>query len=242
MNAKPKRKYIKKVIVTDQQTTPEARAERLRRVRNLANLSRQAMCDTGEININTYKGWEIARYGGLPVDGAERVVNRVQKEGVFCSIDWLLYEIGSGPYVMPNYQQAQTDSKKTAKMLVIDKEEEIILQEMMLFRSQYRDCLDIQIDDDGMAPNYVEGDFVAGVKHYGGNIQNLVGQNCIVQTLEGDLLVRRIHAHQKTNHYTLQCINHNTAVKQPTLYDVELSSAAPILRHYRRHQKLINKR
>lgn len=51
------KKYIKKVIVSDELASAEARAERLRKIRNLANLNRKEICDSDEINFNTYKGW-----------------------------------------------------------------------------------------------------------------------------------------------------------------------------------------
>jgi hypothetical protein len=53
------KKYVKKVIVTTERSSGDARAERLKRLRNLANLSREQMCESGELNINTLKGWEI---------------------------------------------------------------------------------------------------------------------------------------------------------------------------------------
>jgi len=96
-----KRKYKKKVIVTDELSTPDARAERLRRIRNMANLTREQMCNLAKLNVNTYKGWEIARYGGLPIDGAEKVLNGIGCEGVICSLNWLLYGKGQGPYAIP---------------------------------------------------------------------------------------------------------------------------------------------
>ena len=48
-----KRKYTKKVIVRDEKSTPEARAKRVKKVRNLANLTRKQMCEGNSININT---------------------------------------------------------------------------------------------------------------------------------------------------------------------------------------------
>lgn len=98
----PSRHYIKKVEILDEKSTPEARAKRLRRVRNLANLSRKALCEDGLINVNTLKGWELGRYGGLPKDGAEKIIQRIAREGVHCTLDWLLHEIGPGPRLISN--------------------------------------------------------------------------------------------------------------------------------------------
>jgi len=107
--------YQKKVLVIDEHSTAEARAERLRRLRNLANLSRKEMCNTDFLNINTLKAWELARFGGLPKDGANKVIMRVAQEGVTCSIDWLLYGKGESPR-LENY----SIMVKTYKRMVHD--------------------------------------------------------------------------------------------------------------------------
>ena len=229
--------YKKKVIVTDNKTTPEARAKRLRRIRNMANLSRKQICNNSSLNICTYKGWEVARYGGLPVDGAERVVKLVAQEGVVCSAEWLLYEIGSGPYIIPDFKKAKLDTTKTlSKDLSISSEEEKIIQEILVFRQNFPEVIDYQIEDDGVAPFYCPRDFVAGIKYFGKNINSLVNQYCITQATNGKILVRFLKAGATPNHFMLLCTNSQSAVENPTLYDVELSSAAPILRHYRRFQ------
>lgn len=226
--------YKKKVIITDKSTTPEARAERLRRVRNMANLSRKQICDGSPINIYTYKGWELACHGGLPVDGAERVVKRVAQEGVVCSIEWLLYEIGQGPHIIPDFKKTKLDKAKTTqKTVAVSSEEAKIIQEILLFRKHFPEVIDYQIEDDGSMPFYYPNDFVAGVKYFGKNINLLINQYCIAQTTDGQTLVRFLKYGSVPNKYTLLCTNPQSLVNSSTLYDVELASAAPILRHYR---------
>lgn len=217
------RKYIKKVIVLGEQSTPEARADRLRRVRNMANLKREHMCDDGQMNINTYKGWEIARYGGLPVDGAERVIARVAEEGVVCNLDWLLYGIGMGPHIVATIQTSSVEGSI---------QDQLIKNEIELFRKQYGDILDYKIEDDGLSPLYLPGDYVAGIKCQGKKIQALVGRNCIVQTATGVLLARHIKQGSSPERFMLCCTHTDTRVKNPVCYDVSLMSAAAVLRHY----------
>lgn len=226
--------YKKKVIITDNKTTPEARAERLRRVRNMANLSRKQICDGSPINIYTYKGWELACHGGLPVDGAERVVKRVDQEGVVCSVEWLLYEIGQGPHIIPDFKKVKLDKVKTTQKTVsVASEEEKIIREILVFRQHFPEVIDYQIKDDGTIPFYYPNDFVAGVKFFGKNINSLVNQYCIAQTMDGQTLVRFLKPGSVSNKFSLLCTNPQSLVKNSTLYDVELASAAPILRHYR---------
>ena len=42
--------YTKKLMIENEYSTPEARAERLKRVRNLSNLTRKELCDLSNIN------------------------------------------------------------------------------------------------------------------------------------------------------------------------------------------------
>lgn len=228
------KRYIKKVIVNDPQSSTEARAERLRRVRNMANLSREEMCQGEGLNINTYKGWEIARYGGLPSDGAEKTVLRVAKEGVVCTIDWLLHGVGIGPYVVPDYQKATHPQQPLEyDSTLLDYKKQPIYGEIKLFKKQFSNAVIYEIEDDGLAPFYQPGEFVAGIPRYKEQIKEILNQNCIVQTETGIFLARYLRAGEKPNTYTLACSNIQTSVKKMVLYDVPLLSAALIIRHYR---------
>lgn len=208
-----------------------ARAKRLRRVRNMANLTRDAMCAGDGLNINTYKGWEIARYGGLPVDGAEKVVKRVAREGVICTIDWLLHGRGVGPYVLPTGGRSQISTE--VLIGAATGEAALIQNELALFTKQFSDTVYCQVQDDALTPFYNVGDYVAGVKYYGEQISDLIGQNCLVQTPEGEILVRHLRAGTQADRYTLVSVNAHTRAAKAFLFNVALISAAPIMRWYR---------
>lgn len=226
--------YKRKVIVTGICTTPIARAKRLRRVRNMANLSRKQICENSPLNFCTYKGWEVGNYGGLSVEGAERVVTRVAQEGVVCFAEWLLYEIGQGPYVIPDFEKIKLGQTQAAPdNIPMSSEKEKILQEILLFRKHFPEAIDYQIKDDGVVPIYYPNDFVAGIKYVGERINLLVNRYCIIQTLDGKILVRLLKAGSVPNKFMLLCTNSQSSVANPALYDIELASAAPILRCYR---------
>jgi len=220
------KKYTKKVVVTDDLSTPEARGDRLRCIRNMANLKREEMCASDDLNINTYKGWEIARYGGLPMDGAERVIRRVAREGVICSLEWLLHGKDHGPYSIPKDAHLIKNKNK-------DEDYQDIIKEIMVFQSCHTNTTYIEIQDDGMLPIYEKGDFVAGVKKYGDDINSLLQENCIIQTVEGNHFARLLRASKTKNKYTLVCIHSKTEIDTPVIYDVEIESAALITRHYK---------
>lgn len=224
----------KRTIITNIDTTPIACAKRLRRVRNMANLSRKQICENSPLNFCTYKGWEVGSYGGLSAKGAEQVVKRVAQEGVICSTEWLLYEIGQGPYVIPDFEKIKLDQTKVTPdnaFMLLEKEK--ILQEILLFRTHFSEAIDYQIKDDGVIPIYYPNDFVAGIKYVGKRINLLVNRYCIIQTLDGKILVRFLKVGSVPNKFMLLCTNPQSSVANPTLYDVELASAAPILRCYR---------
>jgi len=229
-----KRKHTKKVLVTDEKSTPQARAARLKRLRNLANLSRKEMCEGCDININTLKGWEIARYGGLPLDGAEKVVARVAEEGVTCTLDWLLYEIGIGPQLVTGVTDVGEAEKASHEPRSLEEDESRILEEILLFRKHYKDTIDYAIEDDGMAPHYQVGDYVAGVKHYGEAMHSLIGRDCIVQSREGRVYLRKLREGTESGRFTLMCSNMQTSIKTPVIYNVELAFAAPVIRYFRK--------
>lgn len=214
--------YIKKVIVTDENASAEARAERLRKIRNLANLNRKQICDSKEINFNTFKGWELARFGGLPIDGAERVIKRVAKENVICSVDWLLYGKGQEPYLLPRSNNLTDLNDHT-----------LILKEILVFQSFYPDVTFTQIQDDALAPQFMPGDYVAGIKIASNNISKALNQPCIVKLPNEDILVRYLKQGQNKNCFQLLATNLNSTLTNVFSIESELKSVATIIRHYK---------
>ncbi|MCL5261075.1 MAG: hypothetical protein M1561_05305 [Gammaproteobacteria bacterium] len=225
--------YIKKITILDDKSSPAARAIRLKMVRHLANLSRKELCSLCKINIHTLIGWEVARFGGLPLDGAEKIIAGVAEKGVQCTLDWLIHEIGAGPTVVTDYITAKIDSKKKEQEINSLHNNKQPITELVLFRKQYSDAISLQIADDGMSPFYNEGDYVAGVKQYGTTIQSAVGQDCIVQCSNGQILLRNLRLGTEPGKYTLVCTNPQTKVSNPILYNIEITSAAKVARVYR---------
>ncbi|KTD62116.1 hypothetical protein Lspi_1966 [Legionella spiritensis] len=216
------KKYIKKVIVIEESASPEARAERLRKIRNLANLSRKELCNSETLKLNTYKGWELARFGGLPVDGAERVIKRVAEENVICTIDWLLYGKGQEPYILP--QMASSNEQD---------ENDLILKEIILFQSFHKNATYTQIKDDAVSPDYSKGDYVAGIKFSGDEILKVVNQICLIELTHGDILVRYLKSSIKKKHFQLLATNINNTLETPQIIEAQINFAAPITRHYK---------
>lgn len=220
------------------QELAKERADRLRRLRNLANLSRKELCDGADININTYIGYEVGRYGGLTQKGTDKIIPFIATQGVYSTSEWLMYGVGPSPHVITNIID-MTEKKEPLKSL--DQEEKNIIEELHLFHKHYKNAIDCRINDDGMSPKYDKGDFVAGIRHSGISINNLIGTDCIVQIDEGMIFVRGLCKRRVKGTYTLMCSNPKTMVVRPVIYDVKIIFAAPILWHRRLYYQIENK-
>jgi len=207
--------------------TPEMRAKRIKRVRNLANLSREQMCEDGEINRHTLIGWENGRFGGLTESGAEKIISKVKKEGVHCAVEWLME--GEGPEPSVNHIPLMDENK-----LLNLSEEVIITYELAFFKSKNLHAVDLIVNDDGMLPQYHEGDIVAGKKKTEKDIEHTIGLDCIVETETGEILLRNVREGKYRQTYTLVCNNPSIKKKPSVISDVKLIYAAPVVWHRKR--------
>ena len=226
MTNKTNKTYTKKLTLENEFSTPEARAERLRRIRNLANLSRKDICDADDININTYKGWELARFGGIPVDGAEKVVKRIAQAGVICSTEWLLYGKKPQPTLV-------SDEISCSGEVETEKSEFSLIQsEFAIYQDSIRHAVLIEVTDDGLEPDYKIGDFLAGEKKFNDEIGLTVGQICIVETVDGKKFIRYLKPGGSKGLYTLICTNYHTTTNEIVIQNANLLYSAPVSRHY----------
>jgi transcriptional regulator with XRE-family HTH domain len=208
------------------------RGERLRRIRNLANLSRKDLCDESGININTYIGYEVGRYGGLTKKGAYKIIEYLSSKGVYSSFEWIMNGLGLAPRVETDINQHVSVEK-----LDLSSENLRIAEEITLFRKHYKNSFDYQIIDDGMLPIYDMGDYVGGICHISSAVDELIGYNCILQMENGEVIVRNLSYGRKENHYTLSCTNPETGVNLPIIFDVKLIFAAKIIWHRKLYLK-----
>lgn len=202
----------------------QQRGKRLQRLRNLANLSHKDLCEESGININTYIGYEVGRYGGLTKNGSQKIINYLASKGVYSTFEWLMNGAGLSPRVETDLKQAIYEGNH-----VILNEKLYIAEEIALFKNHYANSWDHQIIDDGMLPIYQIGDHVAGVAN--SSINELIGSNCIVQLESGETLVRNLRKGKEINTYTLYCTNPETTLEQPIIYDSKLVFAAKIVWH-----------
>lgn len=220
-------------VVDSVKSSAKARGKRLRSLRKMADLTRKDIQELYKINAGTLQGWEDARFGGLTLKGASRVIKALRSEGLQCHIDWLMYGVGTPP--LPSDRLYMEAGDELSHDFDKDKaDEDAIVEELMCFRRCNPEAIDLLITDDGMEPQFKEGDCVAGKKRTGEQIKELVGMNCIVETAQGEVLLRNLRSGKEPGMYTLTCVNPHTGVSEPIIYNISLAHAAPVIWHRRK--------
>ncbi|HVV68871.1 MAG TPA: helix-turn-helix transcriptional regulator [Gammaproteobacteria bacterium] len=219
------------LVPEDTRSISEARGERLEILRKMAGLTRKAFEDKYGISANTIQSWESAKAGGLTERGAQRIIPLLQREGIYCTIDWLLYGSGSHPQLAnPHFFEVNETPAKYHLS-----EDMVIMKELLAFKKLNENSIDFEVNDDGLAPHYKPGDYVAGISRSKEAISALIGMDCIVQIGNNEMLLRRIKGSQFPGYYELMCTNPTTIVAKPMLYEQELLCAAPVIWHRRRN-------
>ena len=224
----------------DEITIRNERSRRLKSLRNMTRLSRRAFSERYGIPAATLKNWEDAKYGGLTEKGSRKVLKALKGEGIYCSLEWLLHGIGTSPQISDKLYTEGFGLKQMASQDSAD-ENAVITAELQLIYQHYKDVIDFIVEDDAMEPRFIKGEHVAGKKRYRDTIRSILGQDCIVQTGDGQVLLRQVRQGSMPSVYTLRSINTHTKLDKPILYDVELLSAAPVIWSRRKDATFIGK-
>ncbi len=197
----------------------EARGDRVRHIREtLLRFSRREFSKGHAVPAATLQNWESGKYGGLTEKGALKLVNAFQSEGVPCSVEWLLYGIGAEP--------TRTNLPIFNKNLDLG---QVMAQEVGLFRQLHPNSVDAIVSDDSMEPGFYAGDLVAGERYFAEEITKAVGRYCILQLIEGEVLIRELRPGKKKDEFILACINTKAKIKTKVIKANSLFSAAPIV-------------
>lgn len=217
---------------TELALSPKAKGKRLRIVRHMAGFENiELLMEKYQANYpvsyGTWRGWEAGAGEGLSEKGADKACKIFAEEGILCTTAWLLYGAGKGPQFIPTF-----DPNNTGWQAIINttdnKKQTDILEELSFFRQHHSDTLDFVIPDDTMAPRFIQGEYVAGIKRTGNLMEKVLGQDCIIQTVSGDTLVRNLREKTGNSTYTLACSN-TQQTNKPFLYDVHIIGLAPII-------------
>lgn len=211
--------------------------ERLRRARILAGIStRREFEKKYRVSANTLQGWEQGK-NPLSKKGAKRIIEALKIEGLICSLEWLMHGAGvpPRPFEMSIMEtSSETDLENLFSQLNLQ-EEQAIYQELQTFKSHNPNPIIITISDDAMAPLYRVGDYVGGVRlSKPEDIQQHIGEPCIVELADHTILPRVIHADAESGLYTLSSINFQSKAAPLNIFNARIISAAPIVWHRRK--------
>ncbi len=220
----------------DLKSSSQSRGKRLKSLRTLADLSRKALEKKYQISASTIQSWEDGKAGGLTEKGALRVTSALRNDGVQCSTEWLLYGAGMGPQLTEKMPLHFAEAAENYQLVAEDRnlDDYAIIQELQVFRRSNQNTIDMIVLDDAMAPYYNFGDYVGGKRRSQTELEELIGQDCIVEMANGEILLRRLKKGQKPGTYSLLASNLATSLAYPTLYDVIIISAAPVIWHRRK--------
>ncbi len=214
--------------ITELKTSASARGNRVAILRRMTRLSRRLVQQKYSIPKTTLQGWEEGKGNGLTEKGAKKLISALKADGIYCSYDWLMFGIGQAPHAVGRFNVENFSSDEDEESAP-EKQKELIAEELQLFYEHHETAIDFIVADDGMEPRFIQGEHVAGCRKHREAIAHCVGLDCIVQTAAGDLLLRRIKRADGNDCYTLSCINLNTTLEKPVLYEVELIMAAPVI-------------
>lgn len=214
--------------------------ERLRRARILAGIStRREFEEKHNISANTLQGWEQGK-NPLSEKGARRVIEAFKKEGLICSIEWLVDGHGMPPRPYEMIHAGLRDEVQNDQSLVDFnlKEEEAIYKEIQLFRQLNNNAIVLTISDDSMEPYFSIGDYIGGCQIFSDHINEYMGKICIIELENNLILPRQLQPGKHPGCYTAACTNPQTSATPLNIYNVKIVSAAPILWHRRKISSL----
>lgn len=198
-----------------------SRGERLRRIRRHVKLSRADVQQKYGIPAPSLQNWEDAKGNGLTEKGARRLASAFQTEGVACTAEWLLYGLGQDP-LSPTSELPELSGLSTTT-------QDPVTLELSYFHRINPNAIHAILPDNLMHPYYHQGDIVAGKLYFAEQIDAIVNLDCIVQTTDGQVLVRRLLKASTPHHFDLQIFSGKNQSPEITHSNIALLSAAPII-------------
>ena len=170
--------------------TSRDRAQRLRKIRAMAGLTRKAMAQKYHIPPGTLQNWEMPRFGGLSERGAYQVIQSLTMEGVYASFEWLMMGVGPGPTMAPHSQASGITES-------VECSQKKIAKEIEYFQKKDKRRLVFTLNDDSMQPGFAPGDVFVGQQRVSSrDMISLINRLCIIQIDQHVTLLRYVKAIQ----------------------------------------------
>ncbi len=197
-------------------TTP---GNRLRAIRAFCSSSRNEFCEKTGLSESTLKAWEnnVAR---LTKKGAALLVNIFQKQGIYCTEEWLLNGEGLSPLRQVHEASNQNIS-----------EDVFLQQEVDSLKRYYQTSIFAhKISDFSMTPYFKMNDWVAGVLINAVDLPYFWNETIIADVEGHGILLRKLEKGTQPGLFNLLALNSSGA---DTLYDRRLKGGYQILWHRR---------
>ncbi len=209
-----------------------ARGKRLKRIRQLAGLTRDALAAQAGVSKATFSYWENASLSSLSDKGAEKVVRALAKQGIVCSLEWLLLGIGNSPQIkdlmleLPDSDLSATGSASTPMV------KDNLRAEIDLFQSLNADSIITTLVNAAMSPILATGDIVGGVWQPPSSLIDT--DKLYIVSFNQQLQVRKVKRTAEAGLFDLSYISYLSDLTEPfEIKAVKLSKLAPIIRIWR---------
>lgn len=219
----------------NEKTSKEARAKRLKMIRQMTGLNRNDFAKKYHLSFSNFQNWEGPRYGGLTEPAAKKILHACDTEGIHATLEWLMYGIGAGPKITELFYNKTNQNVAPIYSTTKDSEIYVVNREIAMFLQNKNEILEMLVTDDGMEPYYKSGEYVAGTFYTGDDLAKIINLNCIIKLPNESLTLRTLKAGSVNNLFTLVCINPQTKVTKPVIYDVPVEAAAPVMHTFKKY-------
>jgi len=159
-------------------------AARVRFVRSLTKLSREAFEEIHKINRNTLKSWELG-VNTLTEKSAKVLSDAINHAGFSCSPQWLIFGHGEEPRPISQADDEALLEEITQKTRVI--------YEADYFKKNNPNSIVSMITDTSMFPEFKPSDYVGGINlDLLQHLPKLIGSSCIINIKNNLVVVRKI--------------------------------------------------
>jgi len=215
--------FILNMDQEDFKSNKQLRGKRLKIIREMSGLTRQALTDKYGISYGNFQNWEDARYGGLTEEGAKTMLRAYKAEGIEATLEWLMFGIGPGPKITEKfYTKNKSQLVDIDITAAADTETAKIIRELLFFQQNHGQILAMTIKDNSMEPYYHIGEYVVGKVFTDKNIALLVDYDCIVE-VGSSLILRKLKFGSDAYSFNLVAYNSKSIMS-----DVRVTRAAPV--------------
>lgn len=194
---------------------------RLRAIRAFCAPSRNGFCEDTGLSESTLKAWEndVAR---LTKKGAALLVTIFQKQGIYCTEDWLL----NGEGLSPLRQLHEASNQNVAEDILVQ-------QEIDNLKRYYRkNIFSYKVSDKNMAPQFKVNDWIAGILIDTTDLPYFWDEVVIADVETHGILLRKLGKGSQPGLFNLTALNPEAGTLA-TFTDVRLKGAYRILWHRR---------